>query len=156
MPSPLLHGPADWRFSAGPAAAGLIVVEGERFLMQHRDRIEGIIYPDHWGLFGGALDEDETPEEALRRELAEELGLAVERATYFTAVDYDFRFCGKGVTKRNYFVVPISAAQRAGLTLGEGQAMADFTAAEVLALDPVVPFDGFALWLYIHRAELAR
>jgi 8-oxo-dGTP pyrophosphatase MutT (NUDIX family) len=146
----------DWRFSVDSAAAGLIVVDGERFLMQHRDRIDGIIYPDHWGLFGGALDAGETPDQALRRELAEELGLEVREARYFTAVDYDFRFCGKGVTKREYFIVPISAEQRAGLTLGEGQGMADFTAAEVLALEPLLPFDGYALWLYINREALAR
>jgi 8-oxo-dGTP pyrophosphatase MutT (NUDIX family) len=154
--SPVLSGPADWRFSAGDAAAGLIVVDNERFLLQHRDRMDGILYPEHWGCFGGALDEGETPEQALRRELAEELDLAVDHATYFTAVDYDFRFCGKGMSKRAYFVVPISAEQRARLTLGEGQGMADFTAAEVMALDRLMPFDGFALWLYIHRAEMAR
>jgi 8-oxo-dGTP pyrophosphatase MutT (NUDIX family) len=154
--SPVLSGPLDWRFSAGDAAAALIVVDNERFLLQHRDRMDGIIYPEHWGCFGGGLDAGESAEEALRRELAEELDLAVDRATYFTAVDYDFRFCGKGISKRAYYVVDISAEQREGLTLGEGQGMADFTAAEVMALDRLMPFDGFALWLYIHRAEMAR
>ena len=154
-PSPLMLGPADWRFSSGSAAVGLIVVEGERFLMQHRDKMEGILYPEHWGLFGGALDDGETAEQALRRELAEELRLEFEAAEYFTAVNYDFRFCGKGLVKREYYLIHITRAERDALVLGEGQGMADFDAEAVLALAPVIPFDAFALWLYIHRAPLA-
>lgn len=156
QPSPLMLGPQDWRFSPDHAAVGLIVVEGERLLLQHRDRMEGILYPDHWGMFGGALDAGETAEQALRRELAEELALTYDSADYFTAVNYDFSFCGKGVVKREYFVIHITARQRAELVLGEGQGMADFSVAEALALDPVIPFDAFALWLYVHRQQLAR
>lgn len=156
VPSPLMLGPSDWRFTSDDAAVGLVVVDGARYLMQHRDRMEGILYPDHWGLFGGALDAGETPEQALRRELAEELRLEFETAEYFTAVNYDFRFCGKGLVKREYFVINITAAQRSALVLGEGQGMADFSAEEVLALSPVIPFDAFALWLHIHRGPLTR
>ncbi|MFG3339806.1 NUDIX domain-containing protein [Glycomyces sp. NPDC048151] len=35
-------------------------------------------YRDHWLFVGGGLDEDETPEQACRREVKEEIGLDVE------------------------------------------------------------------------------
>jgi 8-oxo-dGTP diphosphatase len=46
----------------------------DRFLMQLRDDIPGIIYPGHWAFFGGHIDLGETPEEAVKRELQEEIG----------------------------------------------------------------------------------
>jgi len=33
-----------------------------QFLLQLRDNIPGIVYPGHWGLFGGHLELGETPQ----------------------------------------------------------------------------------------------
>ena len=37
--------------------------------MQLRDQKPNIFYPGHWGLFGGAIEENEDPTVALKREL---------------------------------------------------------------------------------------
>lgn len=50
-----------------------ILHQQHRFLLQLRDDIPGILYPGHWGLFGGHLEPGETPEIALLRELLEEI-----------------------------------------------------------------------------------
>ena len=53
-------------------ALAMLEREG-RWLMQLRDEIPAIVGPGCWGLFGGHLDPGETPEQALRRELLEEI-----------------------------------------------------------------------------------
>ena len=70
-------------------SAGVILVDREgRVLMQLRDDNPRIMYPNHWGLTGGAALPGETPEQAARREVAEETGLTLGamqpfRAYYF-------------------------------------------------------------------------
>ncbi|WP_411869415.1 NUDIX hydrolase [Vulcanococcus limneticus] len=54
-------------------ALAMLQREG-RWLLQLRDEIPGIVAPGCWGLFGGHLEPGETPEQAVRRELLEEIG----------------------------------------------------------------------------------
>ncbi len=60
-----------------------IIYQGDSFLLQLRDNIPTIAYPNHWGLFGGHLELDETPEQALKRELLEEINYQVANPTEF-------------------------------------------------------------------------
>jgi len=55
-------------------AAGIILRNKEgKFLFQHRDDKEGVLCRNMWGLFGGEVEEGETPEEGVVREIMEEL-----------------------------------------------------------------------------------
>ena len=58
--------------------AGAIVTDGSGrvLLLKHRFRPGS-----GWGMPGGFLEEEEQPEEAVRRELREEIGLEVEQLT---------------------------------------------------------------------------
>ena len=46
------------------------------WLLQLRDDIDSIIYPGHWGLFGGHVEPGESPTDAVQRELMEEISWA--------------------------------------------------------------------------------
>ncbi|AII49262.1 NUDIX hydrolase [Synechococcus sp. KORDI-52] len=56
-----------------PAVALAMLQREGRWLLQLRDDIDSIIYPGHWGLFGGHLEPGETASEAVHRELQEEI-----------------------------------------------------------------------------------
>jgi 8-oxo-dGTP pyrophosphatase MutT (NUDIX family) len=67
-------------------SAGVILVDREgRVLMQLRDDNPKIMYPNHWGLTGGAALPGETPDQAARREVTEETGLTLEGMHPFRA-----------------------------------------------------------------------
>jgi 8-oxo-dGTP pyrophosphatase MutT (NUDIX family) len=71
-------------------SAGVILVDPDgAVLMQLRDDDPAIMFPNHWGLTGGASQDGETPEQTARREVAEETGLVLGhiepfRAYYFS------------------------------------------------------------------------
>lgn len=144
------------RLVPADASAALIVDERGRYLMQLRDAKATIFFPDHWGCFGGALEPGEDYEEALVRELWEELRLDVSARPVepFTDFSFDFAFAGAGVIGRRYFLVPFDSAGLDGLTLREGQELRLFHGPELLAR-PMVPYDRFALWMHCYRGELS-
>lgn len=62
-----------------------IILENDHgeFLLYLRDNKPGIPFPDHWDLIGGHVEDGETPEEALVREVREELGIKLKQYTFF-------------------------------------------------------------------------
>lgn len=66
-----------------PEVAIAILYQGDRYLLQLRDNIPTIVYPGHWAFFGGHLDPGESPDQAMRRELQEEIGYTPPQLTPF-------------------------------------------------------------------------
>jgi 8-oxo-dGTP diphosphatase len=64
--------------------AAIILENGKgELLLYLRDNKPDIPYPDHWDLIGGHVEEGETPEEALVREVKEELGIDLKEYTFY-------------------------------------------------------------------------
>ena len=65
-----------------------VLMQGEAFLLTSRP--EGKVYAGYWEFPGGKLEADESVEQALRRELQEELGITIGAAQVWKTqmVDY--------------------------------------------------------------------
>jgi 8-oxo-dGTP diphosphatase len=97
-----------------------IIFENDKgeILLYLRDNKPGIPYPNHWDLIGGHVEEGETPEEALIREVKEELDFELREFRFFKEYlclegdaypNIKYIFCGK-------FNVPLQE-----ITLLEGE-----------------------------------
>ncbi len=99
----------------------------DSYLLQLRDFKSSIIYPGHWGAFGGAIEEGESPRSALDRELIEEIGYAPEALNYFREFSKD-----EDNLKIHIFYSDMSVSL-AELCLMEGVDMGLFTREEILS-----------------------
>jgi 8-oxo-dGTP diphosphatase len=94
------------------AVAIAILYQEGKFLMQLRDDFPHILYPGHWGLFGGHLEPGETPEAALQRELLEEINYEIITPAKFRSYE-DERVI------RHVYHAPLKVSIKA-LVLNEG------------------------------------
>ena len=106
-----------WIFYANPVPAVIaVIVRRGRVLLSRRAQPP---YAGTWDVPGGFLEADETPEQGLRRELREELGVGVRRARFVGfAID---RYGPRGfrVLAAAYRVTPTSNAMRAADDVAE-------------------------------------
>lgn len=135
----------------GAAAAALMVTPDGRYLLQHRDPLAGIFFPGYWGCFGGAAELGETAEQAVRRELAEELSFHPSKVVHFATLGLDFSFAGLGQLPRHFFEVPILPSQIDAMVLAEGQGMALVPGGEIMTKSMVIPYDATVIWQHMCR-----
>lgn len=138
----------------GDAVAALLIAEDGRYLLQQRDDKPEIFFPGFWGNFGGAIETGETPEQALLRELHEELGFLIESYSYFCRLVLDFSYAQAGEVVRHFFLVPVSAAQIGSIVLGEGRGFGLFHGEELMNMVKVVPYDSIAIWQHLTRDRI--
>jgi len=133
----------------GTSAALLVTPDG-RYLAQKRDSIPEISMPDRWCLFGGQIEEDESPETALRRELMEEIEFSPGEMTFFTQLAFDAVYSDSGSRRRWYFEAPIDPAIIPDLVLHEGADLRLLTSEELFEMAPAfVPYDFAVVHLHM-------
>jgi 8-oxo-dGTP diphosphatase len=113
-------------------AAILHNAEGE-VLLQLRDDKPDLLYANHWTLFGGGVEEGETPETAIHRELMEELEISLP-LTFWKKYRCPIRSVEGIVTTHNHIFVGKMTRDIATMRLNEGQAMCYFKPTEAKSL----------------------
>ena len=117
------------------AAAVILRPEGQVLLAQ---RPMGKAYAGYWEFPGGKLEPGETPRQALDRELAEELGLAVRRAAPWLVQRYRYPHAH---VELNFFRVFEWDGEPVGR---DGQALA-WQRLEKIDVGPLLPANAFVL-----------
>ncbi|WP_328914029.1 MULTISPECIES: NUDIX domain-containing protein [unclassified Streptomyces] len=132
----------------GTARGAVAIITDRRgeVLMHLRDDRPDIAWPAHWSLLGGGADGEETPTEAIVRELDEEAGLSADELEELFVVR-DVHGSGQLIT----FFAAAWDGDETTLPLAEGVKLQFFTL-EHLSLLTIPPFirDG------IHRHLAAR
>ncbi|OGD78679.1 hypothetical protein A2368_02080 [Candidatus Collierbacteria bacterium RIFOXYB1_FULL_49_13] len=114
------------------SSASALICWGEKILLFHRDDIPTIPDPDCWQLPGGGIEDGETPEIAVRRELTEEVSFAPAGLKFLVELK---RPDQSGLSSFVYYVqVNDEEAERFKHGPGEGQEIRFFTLDEAREL----------------------
>lgn len=65
-----------------------ILLAHDKYVLQLRDDKPTIACPGQWSLFGGVIEESETPETGMVREIQEELAITVEDCRFLWTAEY--------------------------------------------------------------------
>lgn len=128
----------------------LLFDQHQKLLIYLRENKPEIPFPNHWDFFGGHVEEGETPEQAVVREIREELNIDLQRWEYFRSYE-----CLKGDAYPNHKFLYYGEINQSpqDLILQEGQRLTSidleerfaFRFANVLA-DILEDFIAAGLW----------
>jgi len=111
----------------------ILVNSRDEVLLQLRDDIPTIPYPNTWCLPGGHIEGEESPTECLVREMQEEMGIRLENLTKFMEMEYP--------DETEYFFLAQMDFDVGDIELREGQAIDWFSRDTVRQL-PTAHNDG--------------
>jgi tryptophan synthase alpha chain len=114
--------------------AALLINEHDEVLLQLRDDKPGLLYPNMWTLFGGAVEPDEDRDRAIVRELQEELELTLALDFWREYICPVRTRLGEVIVRNNIYIGRLTKAQGELLPLHEGQAKAWFSEADARGL----------------------
>lgn len=106
---------------------GIILVNLERGVLLQLRGPDEVYYPNHWTLPGGMIEENESPEQALVREVKEELDLDLHDHGLFKVVIEKTR---DKIIERHIYWCNITERIE-DLRLGEGVALKYFSSKEI-------------------------
>ena len=101
----------------------IICSDTNEILLHLRDDKPTILYPNRWVLPGGYIEEGETPEQCIIREMIEELGVELPEVSLFVAAQRSYGFEYTFWVQANFRVESIR--------LTEGQAIRWFPSHEI-------------------------
>jgi 8-oxo-dGTP diphosphatase len=103
-------------------ACAVLIDTCNRFLLQQRDDIPGIVHPGKIGLFGGHREKGETYRQCVVREIHEELGYLISSESFEYLANYDAKDRQSGnqtIVHGEFFVARDVPVERIRVTEGK-------------------------------------
>lgn len=110
--------------------SALLLTADGKLVIQLRDDKSDLLFPAHWATLGGAIEAGETPDEAMSRELTEEIE-PVPPVTFWRCMEHQFEDSGKHHTVENHIYVGDLPCPLNEIKLYEGQRLAAFSKHEI-------------------------
>ena len=117
--------------------AKAILLERDNFVLQLRDNKPLIETPDMWSLFGGEIEKNEDPQEAMLREIEEELCIKVKDIHFL----WDCIYCredGKQILHKIYEADITSLWGKHQLMEGQATDSFNYDQLETLRIPPFI------------------
>lgn len=125
-----------------PCVAAILCDASGRTLLIQRDEKPGLEFAGYWTLPGGRVEENETPEAAICRELQEEIGVIPEITLWKVYERPHHRLInGKVIIVEQHVYVGQIGSRTSEIVLNEGQAIGYFAATEIADLRLAYGFD---------------
>ena len=106
-----------------------------KYLFVLRDNNPNIVEPNCWGLVGGGIEDNETPSEAIKREVLEEIGIKIFNLKPIHQMKVKHNVNGVKYEVDGYYFLAKTNASLAQIKLKEGQKASFFTLAEIESKD---------------------
>jgi 8-oxo-dGTP diphosphatase len=111
-----------------------------------RDDKPGLSYANMWDIPGGHVEEGETPDECIVREMKEEIGVDIGAPCLFKVYDFEDR--------REYVYVSSCQYRIEDLNLTEGQALRWFSETEIAETELAYGFNQVAVDFFKSRCGI--
>ena len=125
-----------------------------KYLLQLRDDKPGLPLADHWALFGGEVESNESLLDAIKREMYEELNFRSNNYSLFHEAIYWLPKHHKKVVRKLFYLLQIEERDFDAMQLCEGADMNIFTLKEIMQLEKISPWDLSALIMHANEATL--
>ena len=116
--------------------------------LQKRDQNKNIYFPGQWGLFGGSCEKDESPEDAIKREIFEELTIYIKSPKKFLSLEITTKYLGTKPRIRHFYHQKLNSAILPNIELREGETFDSFSFDKLPSLNKLVSFDAAAISIY--------
>lgn len=134
------------------AGAKVFLVYNSEILLILRDNKPSIPFPNTWDLPGGGIEQGESAEQALRRELKEEINIALGKITYLGEQSWDDGSKDGGIISHHF--AKLTKDEFEVIKLGkEGQRLDFFSLQKLTGLNLVRYLDEY---LFKHEDELRQ
>ena len=129
----------------------LIFDDEKKICLQERDDKLEINCPGLWGLFGGTATKNESLEEAVKREVFEELLILPKKVDFFLKLELNSFIYGDEIKSRSFFSVFFSKEDKSKIVLKEGKSYKFFSVSQIPHIKNLAPADSCAITMFTHH-----